>query len=74
MSEITAGVEIEKALVAVGFMPSLSEARRAMKENSISINKEKVSASYVVGEKDLIKGRYIVLQRGKKNYFLVTVK
>lgn len=73
-SDVKAGVEIEKALVASGFMPSLSEARRALKENSISVNKEKVSATYVIEEKDLIKGRYIVLQRGKKNYFLLTVK
>ena len=74
MEDVKAGIEIEKALVASGFMPSLSEARRALKENSISVNKEKISATYSIDEKDLIKGCYIVLQRGKKNYFLVTVK
>ena len=44
-----------------------------MKENSISINKEKVAEDYTVGEKDMIDGKFILLQRGKKNYFVVKV-
>ncbi len=54
-----------------GFMNSKGEARRALKENAIRINKEKVDASKTVGADDLISGKYIVGQRGKKNYFLV---
>ena len=43
-----------------------------MKENSISINKVKVNESTTVTGEDLISGKYILVQRGKKNYFLVS--
>ncbi|MXV37360.1 tyrosine--tRNA ligase [Flavobacteriaceae bacterium Ap0902] len=56
-----------------GFLKSKAEARRALKENSISINKDKVSADFVPKEDDLIAGKYLLLQRGKKNYFLLIV-
>ena len=54
-----------------GFLSSNSEARRALKENSISINKEKINESFTAQASDLICDRYLLLQRGKKNYFLV---
>ena len=57
--------------VFLGFISSNSEARRALKENSISVNKEKVGEDYQIGEKDLVDGKFILLQRGKKNYFIV---
>ncbi len=56
-----------------GFLPSRSEARRALKENSLSMNKEKLSEGHKVGPSDLINERYILLQRGKKKYFIVKV-
>ena len=67
------GVDIASLLVKSGFLPSMSEARRALKENSISVNKEKIGEAFVASAADLIKGKYIVLQRGKKNYFLLKV-
>lgn len=54
-----------------GFMSSKGEARRALKENSVAVNKERVQDDRVVGAKDLLGGRFILLQRGRKNYFLV---
>ena len=57
-----------------GFLPSKGEARRALKESSIAVNKTKIAEGGTVGEKDLIGERYILLQRGKKNYFLVKVE
>ena len=51
--------------------PIEREARRALQENSISVNKEKVTGEYVANASSLINGAYILLQRGKKNYFLV---
>ena len=54
-----------------GFLSSNGEARRALKENSISINKEKIDESFTAQAYDLICDRYLLLQRGKKNYFLV---
>lgn len=57
-----------------GFLKSKSEARRALKENSISVNKEKVSEGLLIEKEQLINDKYLLLQRGKKNYFLVSVK
>lgn len=54
------------------FLPSNSEARRALKENSIAINKEKVTEDYEIKFSDLINNKFIVIQRGKKNYFIVS--
>jgi tyrosyl-tRNA synthetase len=45
-----------------------------LKQNAISLNKAKVSEEYVITEKDLVKGKFLVLQKGKKNYFVVDVK
>lgn len=56
-----------------GFLKSKGEARRALKENSISVNKDKVSDDFKPTENDLIAGKYLLLQRGKKNYFLLIV-
>jgi tyrosyl-tRNA synthetase len=67
------GKNILDTLVDSGFLKSKSEARRALKENSISVNKEKVTEDFMVSNSHLISEKYILLQRGKKNYFLVTV-
>lgn len=56
-----------------GFLKSKGEARRALKENSISVNKDKISDDFKPTENDLIAGKYLLLQRGKKNYFLLIV-
>lgn len=56
-----------------GFLKSNSEARRALKENSLAINKEKFEDDKIVSIDDIIAGSMILLQRGKKNYFLVLV-
>jgi tyrosyl-tRNA synthetase len=67
-------VQIVDLLANTGFLSSKGEARRALKENSISVNSDKVSEDYTITEKDLINNRYILLQRGKKNKFLVIKK
>jgi tyrosyl-tRNA synthetase len=71
-------VMLEKGISAVdllatstGFLTSNGEARRALKENSIAVNKEKINDTYQAKVSDLICDRYLLLQRGKKNYFLV---
>ena len=55
------------------FLASNGEARRALKEGSVSVNKAKVNDSRVVTADDVIGSGIILLQRGKKNYFLVRV-
>lgn len=54
-----------------GFLSSKSEARRAIKENSISVNKSKVNGEIDLNEKNFLNDSFILLQRGKKKYFLV---
>ncbi len=72
--EILNGVEIISALAEkTGFLKSNGEARRALKENSISVNKEKVSDDFKISESALINEKFILLQRGKKNYFVLKV-
>ncbi|MDT0556389.1 tyrosine--tRNA ligase [Patiriisocius hiemis] len=73
--EIEEGIDIIGALAEkTGFLKSNGEARRALKENSISVNKEKVTDSYRVTTSDLINNQFVLLQRGKKNYFIINVK
>ena len=73
-AEIAAGLDMIAALSAkTGFIASNSEARRALKEKSIAVNKEKVEESYIIGEKDIIDDKFVLLQRGKKNYFVIVI-
>ena len=66
------GVDIIAALAGDSqFLKSNGEARRALKENSISVNKAKVKETYKVTSQDLINDRYVLLQRGKKTYFIL---
>jgi tyrosyl-tRNA synthetase len=70
-AELTAGAGIIDVLVKSGFLPSNGEAKRALQENSISVNKEKASADKAFAAADLLNDKYVLLQRGKKNYFLL---
>ena len=54
-----------------GFLKSSSEAKRSLKENAISVNKSKVLEDYILSTSDLIGNKFILLQRGKKNYFVL---
>ena len=73
-SKLSKGLEIENLLASdTNFLKSVSEARRSLKENSISINKNKIAENYKVSNTDLINNKYILLQRGKKNYYLLIV-
>jgi tyrosyl-tRNA synthetase len=73
-AEFGDGINIVDLLSAkTGFLASNGEARRSLKENAISINKERVSEDYVVKTMDLINKQYLLLQKGKKNYFLVKI-
>lgn len=72
--EVAGGLNIVAALAdKSGFLKSNGEARRALKENSISVNKEKVVEDYTLSNNDLMNGQFVLLQRGKKNYFIIKV-
>ena len=44
-----------------------------LQSNAVSINKLKVGPDKVIGVDDLLNGKYILVQKGKKNYFLLKV-
>lgn len=71
--KIVNGLDIVAAFSETGFLKSNSEVRRALSENSISVNKEKVKEGYQILKSDLIAEKYILLQRGKKSYFILKV-
>lgn len=74
-SQIENGLDMIGALSEkTGFLKSNGEARRALKENSISVNKEKVSEDYSLSIADVINDKFILLQRGRKNYFIIKIK
>lgn len=74
-ANIQEGMDMVAALAAkTGFLKSNGEARRELGQNSISVNKAKVDETYTISTTDLIGGKYVLLQRGKKNYFVLKVR
>lgn len=74
-AELENGIDIIELLAGkTQILASKGEARRGLKENSISINKEKVKEGFVVDSSCLLNDRYVLVQKGKKNYFIVRVK
>ncbi|MFS4494249.1 tyrosine--tRNA ligase [Maribacter sp. 2308TA10-17] len=68
------GLDMIGALAAqTGFLASNGEARRELKQNAISVNKEKVKGDYKITTSDLINDRFILLQKGKRNYYVLVV-
>src|SRR5690554_4546692 len=75
MDELKNGIDIVDVLNAKsGFLKSNGEARRALNENSISVNREKVQEGFTLTTNDLINNQFVLLQRGKKNYFVLNVQ
>jgi tyrosyl-tRNA synthetase len=71
-SDLAAGIPILDYLCTTGFLPSRSEARRALAEGSIQVNKTPIrSEDHVVTASDLVADRLTVVQRGKKSFALV---
>jgi len=73
VSKFNEGVDIVELLVTETQMfPSKGEVRRLLKGNAISINKEKIqNPELMVNKEQLIGDKYLLVQKGKKNYFLV---
>lgn len=73
--DINAGINIVEVLnEKTGFLKSNGEARRALTANSISVNKNKVTEEFQLTTDDLINNQFVLLQSGKKNYFVIRVK
>ncbi len=72
ISKLESGIEIIDLLSSEsGFLPSKGDARRNLQQNAISVNKEKVDENFVANATNLINNKYILLQKGKKNYFVL---
>jgi len=72
LAEVTEGINIVDFLTdKTNIFNSKGEARRMLKDGGVSINKEKVKDTFIITEKDLLNNKYILVQRGKKNYYLV---
>ena len=75
--------EMNKADLGLGILDVLAEktqifaskgeARRMISSNAVSINKEKITEDVQLSENDLLNGKYILAQKGKKNYFLIII-
>jgi tyrosyl-tRNA synthetase len=73
-AEIESGLDMIAALSAkTDFLKSNGEARRSLKENAISVNKEKVGEEYQITTSDLINNKYIILNKGKRNTYIIRV-
>ncbi len=73
-ADVDSKIEIVEFLAEnTNIFASKGEARRMLKDNGVSINKEKVKDSYEISIADLLNEKYILVQKGKKNYFLVNV-
>ena len=71
---LESGLDMIAALSAeTNFLASNGEARRALKENSISVNKEKVGEDYKISSSDLINDTYVIINRGKRSTFIIRV-
>ncbi len=71
-ADIDAGLDMIAALSAkTDFLKSNGEARRALKENSVSVNKEKVGEDYMISASDLINDKYVIINKGKKNTYIL---
>jgi tyrosyl-tRNA synthetase len=72
--ELNEGLDMIAALSAkTNFLASNSDARRELKQNAISLNKEKVSEEYTITSADLINNQFLLLQKGKKNYYVIKI-
>jgi Tyrosyl-tRNA synthetase len=54
--------------------PSKGEARKMLQGNGVSINKDKVADTKIISKDDLLREKYILVQKGKKNYYLVVAE
>lgn len=72
MEKIRVGADVVGFLADAGIFPSKGEARKTIQGGGVSINKEKISdTSLQINQDRLIAEKYILIQRGKKNYYLV---
>ncbi len=72
--KIAAGIDVVSFLAETAILPSKGEARKMVQGGGISINRKKIdNPGFKVDSSLLLHGKHILVQKGKKNYYLVTV-
>jgi len=72
--KIRTGVDITTFLAETGIFPSKSEARKMIQGGGISVNRKKIEdAQFTIDSSLLLHGKYLLAQKGKKNYYLIQV-
>ena len=72
--DVASGKTLEDLLVDLGACPSKREARTLIQGNSISVNGVKVAElGKIIGRDDALYGKYVLIRRGKKNYYLANL-
>jgi tyrosyl-tRNA synthetase len=74
LSDYQKSENIENILMNSSLFNSFSDLRRALKENSVSVNRKKIDAEAKISEIEIIKNKYIIVQRGKKKYSLLILE
>ena len=74
ISDYQKSENIENVLMNSSLFNSFSDLRRALKENSVSVNRKKIDAEAKISEIEVIKNKYIIVQRGKKKYSLLILE
>jgi tyrosyl-tRNA synthetase len=61
-------------LAETKIFPSKGEARKMLQGGGVSVNKEKITMDHQLNSDQLLNGKYLLVQKGKKNYYLVVVE
>jgi tyrosyl-tRNA synthetase len=72
--ELAAGVDLVPLLVECGLASSKGDARRAIEQGAVSVNGERVGPGAALGPAAVLRGRYVVLRKGKRSYALLVQK
>ena len=74
-AKINTGIDIVSFLAETGIFNSKGDARKMLQSGGVSINRNKIDAvSFVIDTALLLHQQYLLVQKGKKNYYLVTIK
>jgi tyrosyl-tRNA synthetase len=74
MEQLRQGVDLVRFLADSGTLTSRGEARKLVQNGGISVNRNKVDLQFIVGTGSLLHDKYILIQKGKKNFYLVEAK
>jgi tyrosyl-tRNA synthetase len=74
-SKLAAGIDVVSFMSETGIFPSKGEARKMIQNGGVSINRHKVpDVAFTVNDSQLLHNQYLLIQKGKKNYYLVQVQ